>query len=71
MFLLDLWPGYVLNLIVCNSEAATHASVHLPKPLNLDEVIRLIVGDKTIISMNGPEWQWWRSLLNRGVVCRR
>lgn len=71
MFLLDLWPGFHQSLIVCNSEAATQASIHLPKPPNSADSIRPIVGGHTIISMNGPEWKFWRALLNPGFSTQK
>ncbi|KAF2259367.1 cytochrome P450 [Lojkania enalia] len=70
LFYLDLWPFLDPALIVCSPEAATQVSntLNLPKPRLYKTIIDPITGGPNILTTNGKEWKYWRSLLNPGFA---
>lgn len=68
MFLLDLWPSYNPVILTCNPEAELLVSqkYNFPKPDNIEESVKPMVGGPSLLSMNGSEWKIWRSRFNPG-----
>lgn len=70
MYYLDLWPFLEPSLVVCSPEAATYVSnrLNLPKPPMYRTMFDPINGGPNILTMNGNEWKYWRTLFNPGFA---
>jgi len=68
MFYMDFWPFLTPNLSICNPEAAYEVAnkLNLPKPTTYRELFDPMNGGPNILTMNGAEWKYWRSLFNPG-----
>lgn len=70
MFYLDTWPFSKPILCVCEPDAANQAStkINLPKGDFHKRVLDPITGGPSLLSMNGQEWKYWRTLFNPGFA---
>lgn len=66
--LIDFWPMYPPLFTIFGPEATSQVcnKYNLPKPLVAATSMRPVTGGRDIVSMNGDEWKYWRSLFNRG-----
>lgn len=67
-FLMDLWPMSTPMLFVGDLDAAAAVTTqhNLPKGIFMQKGMHRITGGPDILSMNGPEWKFWRSMFNPG-----
>jgi len=65
IFYLDLWPLAYPMLVISDPQIAQQA-LHLPKHEVLGQVVGPVVGDHSILTMEGKEWRTWRSVFNPG-----
>lgn len=68
LFLIDFWPMYPPLFTLFGPEATSQVcnKYNLPKPLVAATSMRPVTGGPDIVSMNGDEWKYWRSLFNPG-----
>ncbi|KAH7312622.1 cytochrome P450 [Stachybotrys elegans] len=67
-FLLDVWPIYPPQLVVFGPEICNQIcnKYNLPKPDIASKMMRPISGGPDLVTMNGDEWKYWRSIFNPG-----
>lgn len=68
IFLMDYWPMFDPVLMVSGPEPSVQVAntYNLPKPREHRKFFYPIVGGESLITMEGTEWKFWRSLLNPG-----
>ncbi|KAF2818795.1 cytochrome P450 [Ophiobolus disseminans] len=68
VFLMDYWPVAEPMLMIFGIELShqTSTKYDLPKPSNQEHSFSPIIGGSSLITMNGEQWKFWRSLLNPG-----
>lgn len=68
LFLMDSWPVYPPLFTVFGPEAINQIcnKYNLPKTAVASLFMRPITGGPNLISMNGDEWNYWRSLFKPG-----
>lgn len=68
LFLMDFWPVYPPLFTVFGPESISQIcnKYNLPKPAVASRFMQPVTGDPNLISMNGDEWKYWRSLFNPG-----
>ncbi|KAI9148738.1 putative sterigmatocystin biosynthesis P450 monooxygenase stcS [Paramyrothecium foliicola] len=68
VFLMDYWPMYPPQLVVFGPEICNQVcnKYNLPKPAIISEAMRPISGGPDLVTMNGEEWKYWRSVFNPG-----
>ncbi|KAI9697353.1 MAG: hypothetical protein M1820_007859 [Bogoriella megaspora] len=68
IFLVDFWPVYPPLFAVFGPEAASQIcnKYNLPKTTTAARFMKPVTGGPDLISMNGKEWKYWRSLFNPG-----
>ncbi|KAI1358335.1 putative cytochrome P450 [Xylaria arbuscula] len=68
IFLMDVWPVYPALFTLFGPETITEVcnKHNLPKTTVADSSMRPVAGGPALISMNGDEWKYWRSLFNPG-----
>lgn len=68
LFLIDFWPMYPPLYTLFGPEAINQVcnKYNMPKPLVSATSMRPVAGGPDIVSMNGDEWKYWRSLFNPG-----
>jgi cytochrome P450 len=67
-YLLDMWPIsvptiFTSDLAVSNDVLVKH---NLPKPMLLKTGLLPISGGPDLVSMDGPQWKFWRGVFNHG-----
>jgi cytochrome P450 len=67
-FLMDFWPIYPPQLVVFGPEICNQVcnKYNLPKPAKAAKMMRPISGGPDLVTMNGNEWKYWRSMFNPG-----
>lgn len=67
-YLLDLWPMAKPMLFVGNVDIAMDVAgkYNLPKDGFIREGMSRVTGGPDILSINGPEWKFWRAMFNPG-----
>ncbi|CAG8959765.1 hypothetical protein HYFRA_00001672 [Hymenoscyphus fraxineus] len=67
-FILDLWPFMNVAIMTYNAEAGLFVTskYNLPKSPTTLATVKPIAGGPNILTMNGSDWKYWRSLLNPG-----
>ncbi|CAI6078352.1 unnamed protein product [Clonostachys chloroleuca] len=68
LFLMDVWPVYPA-LYMCFGPEAIHeicVKYNLPKTEQADKFMHPVAGGPSLLSMNGGQWKYWRSLFNPG-----
>ncbi|KAF2014334.1 putative cytochrome P450 [Aaosphaeria arxii CBS 175.79] len=70
MFYLDLWPFLKPTLFICSPDPAFQAAnkFNLPKPSMYRVMFEPINGGPNLLTMNGEQWKFWRSLFNPGFA---
>lgn len=68
IFYLDAWPLITLTLVVASpSTLAQITTQHvLPKFPAIKDFLYPLANGKDIVSMDGPEWKYWRNIFNPG-----
>ncbi len=68
LFFLDAWPAAEELVIVADPEVAAQVTQTAPlaKHPQLANVLRPIIGDKSILVSEGAEWKFWRSIFDPG-----
>lgn len=68
LFLMDFWPVYPPLFTVFGPESINQIcnKYNLPKPAVASRFMEPVTGGPNLISMNGDEWKYWRSLFNPG-----
>ncbi|PHH67383.1 hypothetical protein CDD81_152 [Ophiocordyceps australis] len=68
VFLMDFWPVYPALLVLFGPKAITQVSneYNLPKTAVVARFMKPVSGGPDLVSMNGDEWKYWRSLFNPG-----
>lgn len=68
IFYLDLWPFNACMLVVMDPDAADQFTVDysLPKYADMKKFIQPLAGSKNLLTMENPEWKYWRSIFNPG-----
>ncbi|KAI0478166.1 putative cytochrome P450 [Xylaria cf. heliscus] len=68
VFLMDVWPVYPALFTLFGPETITEVcnKYNLPKPPVSASSMEPVAGGPNLISMNGDEWKYWRSLFNPG-----
>ncbi|KAI9796167.1 MAG: hypothetical protein M1835_004573 [Candelina submexicana] len=68
LFCIDAWPFAEEMVIVADPELAAQVTQTSPlaKHPQLGNVLRPIIGDKSILTTEGAEWKFWRSVFNPG-----
>lgn len=67
-YLLDLWPMALPTLFTSDLEMARLVTVehNCPKNKLLQDGMLPIAGGPDLVSMNGPQWKFWRGIFNHG-----
>ncbi|VUC21091.1 unnamed protein product [Clonostachys rosea] len=68
LFLMDFWPVYPA-LYTCFGPEAVHeicVKYNLPKTEQASKFMHPVAGGPSLLTMNGNEWKYWRSLFNPG-----
>lgn len=70
VFLMDFWPVYPPLFTVFGPEPISQvcSKYNLPKTVTASNFLKPIAGGPSILSMNGDEWKYWRSLFNPGFA---
>lgn len=68
LFLVDFWPVYPALFTVFGPGAIDKIcnKYNLPKTITGAKSMNPVTGGPSLISMNGDEWKYWRSLFNPG-----
>ncbi|KAI0536510.1 putative cytochrome P450 [Xylaria digitata] len=68
VFVMDFWPIYPALFTLFGPETITQVcnKYNLPKPSVASRSMKPVVGGLSLVSMNGDEWKYWRSLFNPG-----
>ncbi|KAI3391108.1 hypothetical protein diail_7959 [Diaporthe ilicicola] len=68
LFLMDFWPVYPPLFTVFGPESINQIcnKYNLPKPAVASRFMEPVTGGPNLVSMNGDEWKYWRSLFNPG-----
>lgn len=68
VFLIDIWPVYPALFTLFGPESISQIcnKYNLPKPAVASRFMQPVTGGPNLISMNGDEWKYWRSLFNPG-----
>ncbi|KAH9904094.1 putative cytochrome P450 [Xylariomycetidae sp. FL2044] len=68
MFLMDFWPVYpaLFTVFGPGSIETICNRLNLPKTATAASSMEPVTGGPSLISMNGEEWKYWRSLFNPG-----
>ncbi|GAP90257.1 putative cytochrome P450 [Rosellinia necatrix] len=68
IFLMDFWPVYPALFTLFGPETITEVcdKHNLPKTTVAASSMKPVAGGPNLISMNGDEWKYWRSLFNPG-----
>ncbi|KAI0440501.1 putative cytochrome P450 [Xylaria telfairii] len=68
IFLMDFWPVYPALFTLFGPETITEVcnKHNLPKTSVAASSMKPVAGGPNLISMNGDEWKYWRSLFNPG-----
>ncbi|KUI57505.1 hypothetical protein VP1G_04778 [Cytospora mali] len=68
LFLMDFWPVYPPLFTVFGPGPISQIcnKYNLPKTAIASQFMRPITGGPNLITMNGDEWKYWRSLFNPG-----
>ncbi|KAL8725778.1 MAG: hypothetical protein Q9166_007143 [cf. Caloplaca sp. 2 TL-2023] len=68
IFYLDAWPFITLTLVVASPETMAQISTEhvLPKFPAIKDYLFPLANGKDIVSMDGPEWKYWRNMFNPG-----
>ena len=68
IFYLDAWPFITLTLLVASPATKAQVTTErvLPKFPAIKDFLYPIANGKDIVSMNGQEWKYWRSIFNPG-----
>jgi cytochrome P450 len=70
VFLMDFWPVHPPLLTVFGPEAISQVcnKYNLPKTVVASRFMKPVAGGPNLVSMNGDEWKYWRSLFNPVLV---
>ncbi|KAI1855547.1 hypothetical protein JX266_000412 [Neoarthrinium moseri] len=70
LFLMDFWPVYPPLFTVFGPESISQIcnKYNLPKTAVAAKFMKPISGGPNLVSMNGDEWKYWRSLFNPGFA---
>ncbi|KAI1872994.1 hypothetical protein JX265_004629 [Neoarthrinium moseri] len=70
LFLVDFWPVYPPLYTVFGPESISQIcnKYNLPKTAVAAKFMKPISGGPNLVSMNGNEWKYWRSLFNPGFA---
>ncbi|KAI0140484.1 cytochrome P450 [Xylariaceae sp. FL1272] len=68
IFLTDFWPVYPALFTVLGPETCSQIcnKLNLPKSGTSRNSMMPVTGGLSLVSMNGDEWKYWRSLFNPG-----
>ncbi|KAK7738318.1 hypothetical protein SLS53_006126 [Cytospora paraplurivora] len=68
LFLMDFWPVYPPLFTVFGPEPINQIcnKYNLPKTAVASRFMQPVTGGPNLITMNGDEWKYWRSLFNPG-----
>lgn len=68
VFLMDFWPVYPALFTLFGPETINKIcnKYNLPKTAVSSRTMKPVAGGPNLISMNGDEWKYWRSLFNPG-----
>ena len=68
IFFLDAWPFITLTLVVASPATMAQITTEhvLPKFPAIKDFLYPIANGKDIVSMDGQEWKYWRSIFNPG-----
>jgi cytochrome P450 len=68
LFLIDFWPVYPPLFTVFGPGPINQIcnKYNLPKPAVAARFMEPVTGGPNLVSMNGDEWKYWRSLFNPG-----
>ncbi|KAI0014897.1 cytochrome P450 [Xylariomycetidae sp. FL0641] len=68
VFLMDIWPVYPALYTLFGPTATSQVcnKHNLPKGATLANAMNPVTGGPSMITMNGEEWKFWRSLFNPG-----
>lgn len=68
LFLMDFWPVYPPLFTVFGPEPISQIcnKYNLPKTAIASQFMLPVTGGPNLISMNGDEWKFWRSMFNPG-----
>lgn len=68
LFLMDFWPVYPPLITVYSPEAINQIcnKYNLPKTAVSERFMEPVTGGPNLVTMNGDEWKYWRSLFNPG-----
>ena len=68
IFYLDAWPFITLTLVVASPATSAQITTEhvLPKFPAIKDFLYPLANGRDIVSMDGQEWKYWRSILNPG-----
>ncbi|KAK2599128.1 hypothetical protein QQS21_005389 [Conoideocrella luteorostrata] len=68
IFLMDFWPVYPALYTVISPEVTAQvcSKYNLPKSAANARSMKPVTGGPDLVSMNGDEWKYWRTLFNSG-----
>lgn len=68
IFYLDAWPFITLTLVVASPRTLSQITTEhvLPKFPAIKVFLFPLANGKDIVSMDGPEWKYWRNMFNPG-----
>lgn len=68
IFYLDAWPFITLTLVVASPETLVQITTEhvLPKFPAIKDFLFPLANGKDLVSMDGPEWKYWRNIFNPG-----
>lgn len=68
IFFLDAWPFITLTLVVASPATLAQITTEhvLPKFPAIRDFLYPLANGKDIVSMDGQEWKYWRTLFNPG-----
>jgi cytochrome P450 len=68
VFLVDFWPVYPPLVTIFGPEVINQVcnQYNLPKTTTAFRFMKPIAGGPNLVTMNGDEWKYWRSIFNPG-----
>ena len=72
IFYLDGWPFMTLNLVVSSPETMSQITTEhvLPKFPAIKDFLYPLANGFDLVSMDGPEWKYWREIFNPGFSAK-